>query len=92
MAIPAQNPEPADAAIRRAVKPVTVYTLDQLPAYPFSPANSQRGYSHGTRSGFDAPQPGNGAGGGAVPRKRKPNRYDASEMYHLPSPFASLAG
>ena len=33
MAIPAQNPEPADAAARRAVKPVTVYTLDKLPVY-----------------------------------------------------------
>ena len=33
MAIPAQNPEPADAATRRAVKPVTVYTLDKLPVY-----------------------------------------------------------
>ena len=33
MAIPAQNPEPTDAAARRAVKPVTVYTLDRLPAY-----------------------------------------------------------
>ena len=33
MAIPAQNPEPADAATRRAVKPVTVYTLDKLPIY-----------------------------------------------------------
>ncbi len=33
MAIPAQNSEPKDAAARRAVKPVTVYTLDKLPAY-----------------------------------------------------------
>ena len=33
MAIPAQNPKPADAAARRAVRPVTVYTLDRLPAY-----------------------------------------------------------
>ena len=33
MAIPAQYPEPADAAARRAVKPVTVYTLDKLPVY-----------------------------------------------------------
>jgi uncharacterized protein YcgI (DUF1989 family) len=33
MAIPAQYPEPADAAARRAVKPVTVYTLDKLPSY-----------------------------------------------------------
>ncbi len=33
MAIPAQNPVPADAAARRAVEPVTVYTLDKLPAY-----------------------------------------------------------
>ena len=33
MAIPAQNPEPMDAATRRMVKPVTVYTLDKLPAY-----------------------------------------------------------
>lgn len=33
MAIPAQNPEPTDAATRRMVKPVTVYTLDRLPAY-----------------------------------------------------------
>ncbi len=33
MAISAQNPEPADAAARRAVQPVTVYTLDKLPAY-----------------------------------------------------------
>ena len=33
MAIPPQNPEPADAAARRAVNPVTVYTLDSLPAY-----------------------------------------------------------
>ncbi len=33
MTIAAQNPEPADAAVRRAVKPVTVYTLDRLPVY-----------------------------------------------------------
>jgi uncharacterized protein YcgI (DUF1989 family) len=33
MAIAAQNPEPKDAADRRAVTPVTVYTLDKLPAY-----------------------------------------------------------
>jgi uncharacterized protein YcgI (DUF1989 family) len=33
MAIPAQNPEPSDAATRRMLKPVTVYTLDRLPAY-----------------------------------------------------------
>jgi hypothetical protein len=33
MAISAQNLEPADAAARRAVEPVTVYTLDKLPAY-----------------------------------------------------------
>ena len=33
MAIPAQNPEPADAATRRALKPVTVYTLNKLPVY-----------------------------------------------------------
>ena len=33
MAIPAQHPEPADAAARRAVEPVTVYTVDRLPAY-----------------------------------------------------------
>ncbi len=33
MAIAAQNPEPADAAARRAIQPVTVYTLDKLPAY-----------------------------------------------------------
>ena len=32
MAIPAQHPEPADAAARRAVEPVTVYTVDRLPA------------------------------------------------------------
>ena len=32
MAIPAQHPEPADAAARRAVEPVTVYTVDKLPA------------------------------------------------------------
>ena len=33
MAISAQNAEPADAAARRAVQPVTVYTLDKLPAF-----------------------------------------------------------
>ena len=33
MAIPAQHPEPADAAARRAVEPVTVYTVDRLPPY-----------------------------------------------------------
>ena len=33
MAIAAQNPAPADAAARRAVEPVTVYTLDSLPPY-----------------------------------------------------------
>ena len=33
MAISAQNPAPADAEARRTVPPVTVYTLDQLPAY-----------------------------------------------------------
>ena len=30
---PAQHPEPADAAARRAVSPVTVYPLDRLPPY-----------------------------------------------------------
>ena len=33
MAIPAQYPEPADAAARRAVEPVTVYTMDRLPPF-----------------------------------------------------------
>ena len=33
MAIPAQHSEPADAAARRAVEPVTVYTVDRLPPY-----------------------------------------------------------
>ena len=33
MAISPQHPEPADAAARRAVEPVTVYTVDRLPAY-----------------------------------------------------------
>ena len=33
MAIPAQYPEPPDAAERRAVEPVTVYTVDRLPPY-----------------------------------------------------------
>ena len=33
MTIPAQHPEPADAAARRAVEPVTVYTVDKLPAW-----------------------------------------------------------
>ncbi len=33
MAIPAQYQEPADAAARRAVPPVTVYTLDKLPDF-----------------------------------------------------------
>ena len=33
MAIPAQHPEPADAAARRAVEPVTVYTVDRLPPF-----------------------------------------------------------
>ncbi|MCG8542613.1 MAG: DUF1989 domain-containing protein [Alphaproteobacteria bacterium] len=33
MAIPAQNPAPADAAARRAVTPTTVYTVDKLPPY-----------------------------------------------------------
>ena len=33
MAIPAQHPEPADAAERRAVAPVTVYTVDRLPPF-----------------------------------------------------------
>ena len=32
MANAAQHPEPADAAARRAVEPVTVYTVDRLPA------------------------------------------------------------
>ena len=32
MATSAQHPEPADADARRAVEPVTVYTLDMLPA------------------------------------------------------------
>ena len=36
MAFPAQHPEPADAAIRRAVEPVTVYTVDRLPIYDWS--------------------------------------------------------
>ncbi len=33
MAIEAQNSEPADAAERRAVVPVTCYTVDQVPPY-----------------------------------------------------------
>ena len=33
MAIPPRHPEPADAAARRAVEPVTVYTVDRLPPY-----------------------------------------------------------
>ena len=33
MTIAAQNPEPADAAARRAVQPVTVYTLGGLPPF-----------------------------------------------------------
>ena len=33
MAIPAQHPAPPDAAARRSVTPVTVYTVDKLPAY-----------------------------------------------------------
>ena len=33
MAIPAQYPEPEDAAARRAVEPVTVYTVDRLPPF-----------------------------------------------------------
>ena len=33
MAIPAQYPEPDDAAARRAVAPVTVYTVDRLPPF-----------------------------------------------------------
>ena len=33
MAIRAQHPEPADAAARRAVEPVTVYSMDRLPRY-----------------------------------------------------------
>ena len=33
MPIAAQNPEPPDAAARRAVKPVTVYSLDRLPSF-----------------------------------------------------------
>jgi len=43
MAIPAQNPEPADAAARRAVRPVTVYTVDRLPAYDQDFYESVRG-------------------------------------------------
>ena len=33
MSIPPQHAEPADAAARRAVEPVTVYTVDSLPAF-----------------------------------------------------------
>ena len=33
MSIPPQHAEPADAAARRAVEPVTVYTVDRLPAF-----------------------------------------------------------
>lgn len=33
MAIAAQNTPPADAAARRAIEPVTVYTIDRLPPY-----------------------------------------------------------
>ena len=33
MSIPPQNAEPADAATRRAVEPVTVYAVDSLPAF-----------------------------------------------------------
>ena len=45
MAIAAQNAAPADAATRRAVEPVTVYTLDKLP--PFD-----QGFYEGVRSGM----------------------------------------
>ena len=33
MAMPPRHPEPADAAARRAVEPVIVYTVDRLPPY-----------------------------------------------------------
>ena len=33
MTLAAHNPEPADAAARRAVEPVTVYTVDRLPPF-----------------------------------------------------------
>ena len=33
MTIPAQHPEPVDAAARRAVEPVIVYAVDKLPAW-----------------------------------------------------------
>ena len=33
MAIPARHPEPTDAAARRGVEPVIVYTVDKLPAW-----------------------------------------------------------
>ena len=33
MAIPAQHAEPADAAARRAIEPVTVYAVDRVPTY-----------------------------------------------------------
>ena len=29
----AQHPEPADAAARRAIEPVTVYTVDKVPPF-----------------------------------------------------------
>ncbi|MDE0057218.1 MAG: DUF1989 domain-containing protein [Defluviicoccus sp.] len=45
MAIPAQYPEPEDAAARRAVEPVTVYTVDRLP--PFD-----RGFYESVRAGM----------------------------------------
>jgi uncharacterized protein YcgI (DUF1989 family) len=45
MAISAQNQAPADAAERRAIEPVTVYTLDKLP--PFD-----QGFYEGVRNGM----------------------------------------
>ena len=45
MAIAAQNPEPADAAARRGIEPITVYTLDRLPAY-------DQGFYDNVRSGM----------------------------------------
>ena len=43
MATEVHNTEPADAAARRAVAPVTVYTLDQLPPYDSAFYENARG-------------------------------------------------
>ena len=56
MTIAAQYPEPSDAAARRAVEPVTVYTVDRLP--PYGPGLLRgRAWRHDQNRGADRAAP-----------------------------------